>query len=105
MSEEHGLESQFTEDRRDRDGHVLRAFLVACHEADVSVEGISRYLGVEEHAVRAELLIGLERWRTAHAHKGEAPVAHARIVCESGRSTPMDELYPLPSPGSAVSPA
>ena len=46
MSEEQGLEGQLTEDRRDPDGHVLRAFLVACHEADVSVEGISRYLGI-----------------------------------------------------------
>ena len=70
MSEEYGLESQFTEDRDDRDGHVLRAFLVACHEADVSVETMSRYLGIEAHAVRAELLIGLGKWRTALAHEG-----------------------------------
>ena len=74
MSEQQGLEGQLTEDRRDPDGHVLRAFLVACHEADVSVEGISRYLGIEEHAVRAEMLIGLRKWRAAHAHKREALV-------------------------------
>lgn len=74
MSEEHRLESQFTEHRRDPDGHVLRAFLVACHEADVSVDSISRYLGIEEHAVRAELLVGLGKWRAANAHKSEAPV-------------------------------
>jgi hypothetical protein len=71
MSEGHGLESRFTEDRRDPDGHVLRAFLVACHEADVSVENMSRYLGIEEHAVRAELLIALGKWRAAHAHEDE----------------------------------
>jgi hypothetical protein len=74
MPEEHRLESKFTEDQRDRDGHVLGAFLVACHEADVSVQGMSRYLGLDEHAVRAELLIGLGKWRAAHAHKCEALV-------------------------------
>ena len=74
MSERYRLENQFTEDRRDPDGHVLRAFLVACHEADVCVESMSRHLGIEEHVVRAELLIGLGKWRAAHAHEGEALV-------------------------------
>jgi hypothetical protein len=86
MSEKHRFESQYTEDRRDSDGHVLRAFLVACHEADVSVGNMSRYLGIEEHAVRAELLIGLRKWRAAHGHEGAA------FVTEETR-------------GSAVSPA
>jgi len=47
---------------------------------------MSRYLGIEEHAVRAELLIGLGKWRAAQAHEGEA------FVTEEIR-------------GSAVSPA
>jgi hypothetical protein len=75
MSGKHRFESHFTEDRCDADGHVLRAFLVACHEADVSVANMSRYLGIEEHAVRAELLIGLGNWRAAHAREGEAVVS------------------------------
>jgi hypothetical protein len=33
---------------------------------------MSRYLGIEEHAVRAELLIGLRKWRAAHGHEGAA---------------------------------
>lgn len=39
-----------------------RIFLVACHQAGVSIETMSRYLGLDGDTVRAELLRGIEAW-------------------------------------------
>lgn len=40
----------------------LRMFLVACHQASVSVDTMSSYLGIDEDTVRTELLRGIESW-------------------------------------------
>lgn len=42
----------------------LRTFLVACLQASVSVETMSRYLGLTEDTVREELRLGIEEWNT-----------------------------------------
>lgn len=44
----------------DRDD--LRTFLVACLQASVSVETMSRYLGLDEETVRTELKQGIAAW-------------------------------------------
>lgn len=40
----------------------LRWFLLACHQASVSVEAMSTYLGIDADTIRSELLLGIEAW-------------------------------------------
>ena len=49
----------------------LRIFLVACHQAGVSVETMSRYLGLEGDCVRVELLRGIEAWNAGQRRYNE----------------------------------
>jgi len=50
----------------------MRIFLVACHQASVSVETMSSYLGLDADTVRAELLLGIEAWNVAQRRINEA---------------------------------
>ncbi len=67
------VERLFTvsEDRYGRDRHELRAFLVACHQAAVSIETMSRQLGFDQETIRSELIPGLETWKAAQRGSGE----------------------------------
>ncbi len=60
------------EDRYGRDLHEVRAFLVACHQAAVSIETMSRQLGFDTETIRSELILGLEAWEAAQRRSGEA---------------------------------
>ena len=61
-----------SEDRYGRGRHELRAFLVACHQAAVSIETMSRQLGFDQATIRSELILGLETWKAAQRGSGEA---------------------------------
>ncbi len=50
----------------------MRIFLVACHQASVSVETMSRYLGLDASTIRSELLLGIEAWNVAQRRTNEA---------------------------------
>lgn len=54
----------------DRD--ELRTFLVACLQASVSVETMSRYLGLDQETVREELKKGIEAWNSRKRRADEA---------------------------------
>ena len=57
---------------RFRDARLeLRAFLVACHKAAVSIETMSRQLGFDQESIRSELIPGLETWTAAQRGPGE----------------------------------
>ena len=43
----------------------LRAFLVACHLASVSLETMSKHLSIDIETLRSELLLGIEAWNLA----------------------------------------
>lgn len=49
----------------------LRLFLVACLQASVSIETMSRYLGLEADIVRNELRAGIEAWNAAQRRGNE----------------------------------
>lgn len=50
----------------------LRFFLVACLQASVSIETMSRYLGLDADVVRAELRAGIEAWNAAQRRSHES---------------------------------
>ena len=50
----------------------MRGFLVACHQASVSVESMSTYLGLDAGTIRSELLLGIEAWNTAQRRTNES---------------------------------
>ena len=50
----------------------LRFFLVACLQASVSIETMSRYLGLDPEIVRTELRAGIEAWNAAQRRSNEA---------------------------------
>ena len=54
------------------DREELRTFLVACLQASVSVETMSRYLGLDEDTVREELKHGIETWNARKRRSDEA---------------------------------
>lgn len=59
------------------DGHPgcpeeMRMFLVACHQASVSIETMSKYLGLDADTVRFELLRGIAAWNAAQRTTNEA---------------------------------
>lgn len=59
----------------------MRVFLVACHQASVSVETMSRYLGLDVGTIRSELLLGIEAWNVAQRRTNEtAFVPHLSIA-------------------------
>ncbi len=56
----------------------LRTFLVACHQASVSVETMSKYLGFHGDTIRSELRLGIEAWNAGRRRSNEA-VTRVRI--------------------------
>lgn len=50
----------------------LQIFLVACHQASVSVETMSTYLGLDGDTIRSELLLGIEAWNAGQRRLNEA---------------------------------
>ncbi len=52
-------------DEHDRHPTELRAFLVACYQASVSIETMSNNLGLDADTIRSELLRGIEAWNAA----------------------------------------
>ena len=63
-------ENRFVQYSRRRE--EMRFFLVACHQASVSVETMSRYLGLDASTIRSELLLGIEAWNVAQRRTNEA---------------------------------
>ena len=62
-------------------GDEMRDFLVACHQASVSVETMSKCLGHDADTIRSELLRGIEAWNAAQRRTSEAAVkAHLRVA-------------------------
>ena len=59
-------------DAHSRCPEEMRAFLVACHQASVSIETMSKYLGLDVDTVRAELLSGIADWNAAQRATKEA---------------------------------
>jgi len=50
----------------------MRIFLVACHQASVSIETMSNYLGLDADIIRTELLPGIAAWNTAQRRTNDA---------------------------------
>ncbi len=58
----------------------MRFFLVACHQASVSVETMSTYLGLDAGTIRSELLLGIDAWNVAQRRTNEpAFMAHRML--------------------------
>ena len=63
------------------DREELRMFLVACLQASVSIEAMSRYLGLDQDTVRKELRLGIEAWNAGRRHAIETIAGpHLRIA-------------------------
>lgn len=50
-----------------KDRRQLRTFLVACRLASVSVETMSRQLGLDEETICRELCAGIDAWNAAQS--------------------------------------
>ena len=53
----------------------LQIFLVACHQASVSIDTMSTYLGLDGDTIRSELLRGIEAWNADRRRATEAVVS------------------------------
>jgi hypothetical protein len=58
--------------RHTRHPEEMRVFLVACHQASVSIETMSRYLGLDADIIRTELLLGIAAWNAAQRRSSDA---------------------------------
>lgn len=59
----------------------LRAFLVACHLASVSLETMSTHLSIDMETLSSELLLGIEAWKLAKINDHNlTPTRHLRGV-------------------------
>jgi hypothetical protein len=58
--------------RHTRHPEEMRIFLVACHQASVSIETMSRYLGLDADIIRTELLLGIAAWNAAQRRTNDA---------------------------------
>lgn len=58
--------------RHTRHRSEMRVFLVACHQASVSIETMSRYLGLDADIIRTELLFGIAAWNAAQRRTNDA---------------------------------
>jgi hypothetical protein len=58
--------------RHTRHPEEMRVFLVACHQASVSIETMSRYLGLDAEFIRRELLLGIAAWNAAQRRTSDA---------------------------------
>ena len=63
----------------------LRIFLLACHQASVSIESMSKYLGLDGDTIRSELLLGIEAWNAGQRRFNEAATGqHLRTAASRG---------------------
>ena len=53
----------------------LHIFLVACHQASVSIDTMSTYLGLNGDTIRSELLRWIEAWNADRRRATEAVVS------------------------------
>ena len=53
----------------------LHIFLVACHQASVSIGTMSTHLGLDGDTIRSELLRGIEAWNANQHRATEAVVS------------------------------
>ena len=53
----------------------LQIFLVACHQASVSIDTMSTYLGLDGDTIRSELLRGIETWNAGQRQATKAVVS------------------------------
>lgn len=52
----------------------MQRFLVACFQACVSIETMSRYLGIDANTIRSELRHGIEAWNANRSRtRGAGP--------------------------------
>jgi hypothetical protein len=58
--------------RHTRHPEEMRIFLVACHQASVSIETMSNYLGLDADIIRTELLLGIAAWNTTQRRTNDA---------------------------------
>lgn len=61
----------------------MRIFLVACHQASVSIDTMSKYLGLDADTVRSELLRGIADWNAAQRTTNEAVFKPRLLVAAS----------------------
>ncbi len=63
----------------------LRIFLLACHQASVSIESMSKYLGLDGDTIRSELLLGIKAWNSDQRRSNEAATSlHLRNATSQG---------------------
>jgi hypothetical protein len=62
----------------------LRLFLVACHQASVSIETMSRYLGIHGDTIRSELRLGIEAWNADRRRSNETAASPKLKIVASG---------------------
>ena len=55
-----------------RQREEMQRFLVACFQASVSIESMSRYLGIDTDTVRSELRHGIEAWNANQSRVNRA---------------------------------
>ncbi len=81
------LATRASDDRLARHaGHPgeMRVFLVACHQASVSIETMSNYLGLDADIIRTELLLGIAAWNTARRRTNDAAFKPGLRLTASG---------------------
>ena len=69
--------------RQTRHRSELRVFLVACHQASVSIPTMSRFLGLDVDIIRTELLLGIAAWNAARRRTSDADFRPGRGLTAS----------------------
>jgi hypothetical protein len=69
--------------RQTRHPSEMRVFLVACHQASVSIATMSRFLGLDVDFIRTELLLGIAAWNAARRRTGDAAFRPGRGLTAS----------------------
>ncbi len=69
--------------RQTRHRSEMRVFLVACHQASVSIATMSRFLGLDVDIIRTELLLGIAAWNAARRRTSDAAFRPGRGLTAS----------------------
>jgi hypothetical protein len=62
----------------------MRIFLVACHQASVSIKTMSTYLGLDADIIRTELLLGIAAWNAARRRTNDTAFKPGLRLTASG---------------------
>ncbi len=62
----------------------MRIFLVACHQACVSIKTMSTYLGLDADIIRTELLVGIAAWNAARRRTNDTASKPSLRLTASG---------------------